>query len=875
MAKRAFPVLVCALSAATGFGQEFRATISGVITDPQAARIPGVKVTAVQIDTGAKFETVSDSDGLYSLPFLPPATYRLTAEASGFKRYQHDGVAAGANERIALDIKLEVGAITETIDVSGEQPILQTATASTGQVIDTQEIDHIPLSGRTPLALAQLAYGVVPTDDPRFTRPFDNAGPSGFSLGGTPARSNELLLDGSPDSTGNNRVAYNPPVDAVAELKVESFQADAAFGHTGGGTVNVVLKSGGNAFHGSLYEFNQNSGLNATPFFTNKNGAKKPVSRFNQYGGSFSGPVLLPKLLDGRNRLFFFFTYEGVKDALPAPSTNTVPTAAERGGDFSALLAQGASYTIYDPLSGVAEGSRIRRVPFANNILPANRISAIARNYLQYYPLPNQPGRGDGQDNYLSNSDGERNTFYNVLGRLDYNISDRNKLYFNIRNNLRTGNGGNALGRAVNDNPTATNGLARLNWGATADDVYTILPTFIVDSRINWTRFVEPQRNFSLGYDPTSLGFPAYIINNASRRVLPRISFSRFTGIGDTAGIDVPFDSFQIFESFTKIVGDHTFKFGADLRLYRESNTNYGYTNGNFVFGNNFTNGPLDNSPTPPLGQDFAAFLLGLPTSGNIEQNASRTSSNKYFAFYFQDDFRVKSNLTLNLGLRYEAETPTVERFDRNVRGFDSASPNPIAAAAIAAYAGNPIPEVPVNQFKVNGGLLFAGPGNRDTYSTPKLNFSPRFGLAWTPSALGTRTVVRTGAGLYYFNYGITGVNQYGFNQSTQLVSTLNGFLTPAATLANPFPNGIPGPTGSSLGLATFLGRGVSYYNPNPSYSVLVSLGVRHPARTGEKCAARSRLHGQQGDQLTSRRPAQRDSRSISERFTGAGPGDD
>ena len=354
--------------------------------------------------------------------------------------------------------------------------MLQTTTASTGQVISSAQIENMPVSGRTPLALAQLAFGVVPNTDPRFTRPFDNAGPSGFSMGGAPAQVNELLIDGAADNTGDLRVAYNPPMDAVTEVKAESFQADAAYGHSGGGTVNIITRSGTNQFHGTLYEFNQNSAFNATPFFTNKAGAKKPVSRFNQYGGSFSGPVRIPKLVDGRNKVFFLFAYEGVRDALPAPTTNTMPTAAERNGDFSALLNVGSVYQIYDPLTGVVQGGRVARQPFANNIIPADRISPIAKNYLQYYAQPNQPGQANGQANFLSNTDGERNRFYNTIGRLDVNLSDRHKFFFGARNNLRVGSGGNAFGKSVYDNPTSGNYLQRLNWGLTFDDVYTISP---------------------------------------------------------------------------------------------------------------------------------------------------------------------------------------------------------------------------------------------------------------------------------------------------------------------------------------------------------------------------------------------------------------
>ncbi len=798
--------------------QEFRATISGRVTDTQEAAISGVKIIAVQIGTGSKSETVSAGDGLYTLPFLAPGSYRLTAENSGFKRYMRDNFAVGANERLAVDIQLEVGAVTDTINVTSEAPVLNTASASTGQVIASAQIENMPVSGRTPLALAQLAFGVVPNTDPRFTRPFDNGGPAGFSMGGAPAQVNELLIDGAPDNTGNLRVAYNPPMDAVAEVKAESFQADAAYGHSGGGTVNVITRSGGNAFHGTLYEFNQNSAFNATPFFTNKSGAKKPVSRFNQYGGSFSGPVRIPKLFDGRNKVFFLFAYEGVKDALPAPSISTMPTDAERGGDFSSLLRVGSVYQVYDPLTGtVAAGGRIARTPFPNNTIPSNRISAIAKNYLQYYAQPNQPGQANGQANFLSNTDGERNRFYNVIGRLDVNISDRHKLFFTARNNLRVGSGGNAFGKTVYDNPTSGNYLQRLNWGTTLDDVYTISPTFLMNTRLNWTRFVEPLTNFSLGTDSTSLGFPSYLSANAPFKVVPRIAFSAFTGFGDTGGVQFPFDIYQIFESFTKIQGKHTLKFGVDARQYRESNLSAGYSNGSFTFGNNWTNGPLDNSPTAPIGQDFAAFLLGMPTAGQYDLNAWRQNKNNYYSIFLQDDIRLRSNLTINVGLRLEGETPTTERYNRTINGFDNSTASPIAARAIAAYTANPQAEIPASQFKVNGGPLFAGSGNTGIYATKKANFSPRIGFAWTPGFI-SKTVLRGGVGIFYFPYGVAGNQAPGFSQTTPLVATNDGYLTAASTLANPFPQGIQQPSGSSQGLATFAGKNITFYDPKPGY---------------------------------------------------------
>jgi hypothetical protein len=676
--------------------------------------------------------------------------------------------------------------------------------------------------------LAQIAFGVIPTSNPSQQRPFDNQGPSDFAMGGSPNRSNEILLDGAPNTTGNNRVAFNPPVDAVAEVKVESFQADAAYGHSGGGTVNVVMKSGTNSFHGSAYAFNQVSRFAATPFFTNRAGLRKSVTRYNQWGLTAGGPIMIPKIVDGRNRVFFFFAHEGIKDSLPLPTTATVPSAAQRNGDFSSLLALGNSFAIYDPATGVAEGARVRRQPFPGNIIPANRISAIARNYLNIFPGANQAGRNDGGDNFLSNTDGEVNDFNSFLGRLDLNLSSRHKFFLSTRFNDRIGLRGSRLGYAP-DHFTAANGTNRTNWGVTFDDVYTLTPTAVLNTRLNWTRFEEPRPNLSAGFDATTLGLPSYLVTNSTRPVLPRVGFDRYTAIGDTAGVTLPFDQYQLFASLTKVIGGHSLKLGFDGRWLRESGTNFGFSTGSFNFSSNWTRGPLDNAAASAIGQDLAGFLLGLPTSGSYEVNGARTNQAPYMAFFAQDDWRVKSNLTFNLGLRVERDFPTIERFNRSVNGFDTSSASPIEAAARAAYARNPIAEVPAGQFRVPGGLQFAGTNDRNIYETKPLYFSPRFGVAWSPAKLGGKTVLRAGFGIFIFPFGTLGVNQSGFNQTTALTPTLNGFLTPAATLANPFPTGIERPTGSSQGLGTFLGRAVQYYNEAPlnPYSIRWNLDIQ------------------------------------------------
>ncbi len=817
--------------------QEFRSTVSGIVADSQGGVIAGAKVAGKQVQTGAEFQTVSGSDGQYTLPFLPPGDFMLSVEAQGFKRFVREGIRIGTNQRISLDVTLEVGAVTENVTITAEIPLLETSTASSGQVIGTQLIENMPMNGRTPLVLAQLAFGVVPSSDPRFYRPFDNAGPSGFSMGGAVARSNELLLDGAPNTTRDSRVAYNPPVDAVQEVKVETFNVDAAYGHTGGGTVNVVMKGGTNRFHGTAYEFNQISNTAANQFFNNATNQPRPLVRFNQYGLTVGGPIYVPKLFDGRNRVFFFFGTERIKDALPRPERATVPTEAIRGGNFSQMLGVGSIYQIFDPATGVREGDRIRRQPFPGNLIPGNRISPIARNFMAFYPQPNAPGQPNTQDNLFIGQAGERNSFFNYLGRTDLNISDKNKLFFSMRNNERAGAGINALGYQVGQNAAAGTRFKRENWGATLDDVHTLSPSAVLDVRLNWTRFVEGNTNLFPDFDTGALGLPSYIAANARQSTLPRIIFpnATYTGVGSTASEETVFDIFQIFASVTKVVHSHTMKFGADLRHSRESGYAFGDSAGRYNFGTEWTRGPLDNSPGAPLGQEFASFLLGLPNGGQFDLNAHRTIDARYFALFLQDDWRVKRNLTLNLGLRAERDVPPKERWNRAVNGFDFATANPIQGAAAAAYARNPIAEVNPAQFQARGGLLFASDGNRKIFDTNPLYFSPRFGFSWSPEALGGKTVLRGGVGSFLFSYGVPGIQQPGFSQETLLVPTLDGYLSPSGTLANPFASGFDRPPGSSLGLATFNGRAVRYTVAdlkNP-YSVRWNFSVQRQLFTG------------------------------------------
>jgi hypothetical protein len=317
--KRILALSLFLLLAFAGYAQESRGTISGAVADPSGAAVAAARLVATEVRTGTKVQTVSDVTGHYNLPFLATGEYDLSVSVAGFKEFLRKGIQVGAGDHAVIDVRLEVGQTSTAVEVRAAVSMLNTENASAGQAISTKEVEDIPLNGGTPAMLQQLAIGVIATGTPTLVHPFDLSAPAAFSIGGTRPQTSELLVDGVPDATWDGRAAYNPPRDAVQEVRVKAFDADASFGHTGGGTVNQILKSGTNAFHGSLWEYNQPSNMVANDFFRNRSGQPQQITHFNQFGGTAGGPLMLPHY-DGRNKVFWFFAYEGLKDSQPAPA---------------------------------------------------------------------------------------------------------------------------------------------------------------------------------------------------------------------------------------------------------------------------------------------------------------------------------------------------------------------------------------------------------------------------------------------------------------------------------------------------------------------------------------------------------------------------
>jgi hypothetical protein len=812
-----------ALSACLSYAQEFRSTLSGKVTDPSGAVVANAKVAAIKTDTNSRFETVTNSDGLYTIPFLAPGPYSVTAEAPGFKKFTQSGLQIGSDTRVAQDITLSIGSASESVTVTSDAPQLESVSASAGQVITTHEVESLPVNGRAPMDLAILGYGVVNTGVRDQNRPFENSGFSTFAMGGAATGANAALLDGVPNvgtlGTINTRISFSPPVDSVVDVKVEAFNVDASYGGFGGGTVEITTKGGTNQLHGTASEFNQVSALAGTPFFTNAAGLKKPPYHQNLWTGTIGGPVWIPRVLNGRDRLFWYFAYEGFKDAYATPAFFTVPTTDEINGDFSHLLSLNngsKNYTLYDPNTAVLNGTVINRTAFPGNQIPANRLNPIAVNFLKtYMPAPNTAGVYDDTNNFNS-PENTVDRYHSFSGRTDVNISNKNKLTVSGRQSYwcQTGPSDIVLNLAYAQHP-----ICRDLWGGMIDDVHTFSPSFVGDLRLGFNRYNQYSFQFSSGYDPTQLGFPSYITANSTHLMMPLFTFS--DGYAGNAApssnyINQPYSTYQVFNSYTKIVGPHSVKFGGQMLLQDFTNITWLNATGGYTFDTGTWVKASSTATAPTLGGSMAQFLLGLPTSGSFDINSPAKDDSWYDVLFLNDDWRAASNLTINMGLRWEYGSPTVESHNRQTIGFDPAAMNQVWAAAAAAYAKNPLRQLSAGAFSAAGGLLFATSEHRDAYTTPHNSFAPRFGISWSPKSMRNKTVFRAGTGIFYYNYGVLTSQQPGFSVSNPYVATNNSFLTPATTLSNPFPNGIQQSAGAAAGVNTFLGQSVTFYNPHP-----------------------------------------------------------
>jgi len=784
MLRRIIGALLCAVLASAGgtYAQDIRGSISGRVMDTTGGVLIGASVLVENVNKGVVTRVTTNESGLYHALYLEPGTYRVTAESPGLRRAVRDRVELNVESRLTIDIKLEASAGSEEVQVIAEQPVLETSTATSGQVVDSKTIEEMPLADGVAYFLARLAPGVEFTADPKFTRPMDNVNLAGVTASGlvratAPGENNsvsstEFNLDGAPNMISQNRLGYSPPSSAVQEFKVSTALFDAQYGQGGGGSVSLSLKSGTNNFGGEISYFNRDESRSANTFWANKLEQSKEARDYHRATMTLHGPIQ-------KNKTFFMVSAEYLFDNAPEPIIDEVPTELMRRGDFSEL-----NILMYDPATsrrvpGTTAGSFVTvRDPFPGNKIPESRISPVAQALLPYFPLPNIPREQWGA-NASRNFYTDRNRPYKYdggLARVDHVVNEKNRVFLNLFRNWREEDRSNWSGTELSQLFTY-----RTNTGAILGWTSTLSPTTVVDVRFNAHKFGDWGKP-ATSLTAADLGFnQAYVDLTRGLQNIPNFDFDTYNDLGRGFS-DVPYFTSGILPTITHIRGNHTFKGGAELRMIRETSHSPGEQAGSFEYRNGPT-GAGSTNPGSGTHRDFSSFLLGIPNGGGFDTNTERANQVFYSGAFIQDDWRVSGKMTVNLGLRWETEFGMSERENRNTRGFDFDTPSPVDAAARARlatdFAANPATYavttgatqylVTPQTFHANGGYVFANDQQRSLWSTKKLNVLPRAGITYK---LMDKLVLRAGAGFYQLPYKLSGIDQRGFSRRTGLRAT-------------------------------------------------------------------------------------------------------
>jgi len=766
--------------------QTFTATIVGTVHDATGAVVPQAKVVAINTGTNARAEAFSDEQGNFTVWSLPPGPYVLEAEAAGFKKLVRSGIVLQVQQQARLDLTLELGAITESISVTAAASRLESTTSTLGKVVENRRIRDLPLNSRNVYSLLFLTPGTAGSVG-------NNYNNVSFTINGSANR--DIIIDGvtstQPTVNGVVGVSVFPPVDAIEEYKVLSSNMPAEFGRASGGVLNMVYKSGTNEFHGSAFEFLRNSVLDSNNFFANRNGVALGSFKRSQFGATLSGPIQ-------RDRTFFLVAYEGLRQRSYSATATSVPTDPELRGNFAeSLAANGQLIRIFDPFSTRANpaGAGFIRDQFPGNVIPASRMDPVALNAMKFYPKPNTAGHPvTRRDNFFKTAVSPLNTD-NWDVRVDRILSTRQRMFGRYSHRLVVSHAPQFFDDAITIGEGRTNEENRAR-NAVLEYSNTLSPTSVFTGRLGFARAGYLLSNQGLGFLPSSLGLPTSIDAAVDKQMFPGFSASGYRGLGGGDHRWNPFMTYSAIASLAKISGAHSFKFGFEGRLIRV-NVWEARSAGSFAFTAGFTQGPNPNTASATAGNGVASMLLGTASSGNLIQAWKNVASQSvYYSGYIQDDWRVTRSLTLNLGLRYEMDTPRTERYDR-MNFFDPGVPSPLAST-VPGYSN------------LQGGLVFVGVNGRTRrqQAYDYNNLAPRLGLAYQ---MNDKTVIRMAYG-HMFGSSLMAaqgtVGPFGFRTENPLIGSLDG-ITPFNLLRNPWPQGFNPPPGASEGLLTQSGANI------------------------------------------------------------------
>lgn len=817
-----FLLLLLSFFFPTASAQTATGTVEGTVTDSSGAVIPQCHIVVRELQTNSERATDSGDDGYFAIPLLPTGNYELDVTKQGFKTYTRSPLHLDVNQQMDLTVQLDVGSASQVVNVIAQAPLLETATSSVGQVVGNQQIGQMPLSNRNILQLDTFVPGLLDFGATSAPATSGSVGFGRFEANGGPTNSNEFMLDGASDVVANlNSTNIIPTIDAVQESKILTSNIPAEFGRTGGIVFNATYKSGTNSLHGTLYEFNRNAVFNANSWVNDHNHQAKIFSNINTFGATLGGPVLIPKIFNGKDRLFFFTNYEGYRDVTPVSLLLTVPTLAERGGDFSNLRdANGNLIKIYDPTTTTSTGgNNYTRQQFSYNnvanVIPPSQLDSVGTKLMSYYPEPNATptNTNSNTSNFLTHT-----SAYNVQNewslKIDYNLNENNKLFARYSSSNQGGGAANEFGAtpscsecAVHSNPAGPYSprgggaaLYVIPKNAVIGYTHVISPTTLLDLRAVLNRQLITRTPQASGFDLTTLGMPGSLNAAQYYKQFPGITVSNFEGLGTHANGDLLVrgdTTIAANGSLTLIRGHHSIKTGGDFRMFRYDES--GGTN-NLTPGFTFDQAWTQQNPfvsNTLQGSGLASMLIGVPTSGTVITPAATALQWFYGAVYVQDDWKATDRLTLNLGVRYDIETPYTDRYNRATY-FSPTVTN--AATAVDPSAV--------------GGLQFVAKdtGSRWRFPANYKDFAPRLGLAFRVT---NSTVFRAAYGMLYqpiltYGFGAGNYGTQGYSQTTSMVVSTDGGLTPANYVDNPFPAGLVKPTGNTLGSSTFLGQSVT-----------------------------------------------------------------
>ncbi|MGA8028019.1 MAG: carboxypeptidase-like regulatory domain-containing protein, partial [Bryobacteraceae bacterium] len=794
-------------------GQSFTSSITGIITDPSGASVTGAKVELKNVAINDVHDFTSRNDGSYQFNNLLPGTYQLTVTAPGFQTYIQDNLILQAQTNSSVNVSLTVGNTQQKVEVTASAVLVDTETANHSVTLDSHLLASLPNSTRNPLNFVFAVAGTTPA--PSGSGQTQNYGTldqmsSNFGLNGGRTGEAEILIDGAPSQAVDwGGLMVSPLQDSVQEQQIVQNTYDAQFERAGAGIVTLITKGGSNQFHGEAYDYLQNSALDANSWSNNKYGFPKGQFKQNQFGGNVSGPILK------RWNLFFFGAYEGLRQPNTQTILTTVPTLAERNGNFAGVLnADGTPDLIYNPFTTTpldTTGNDYTRTPFVGNQIPSNLINPVGQRIVNLYPMPNRPGMGASDlNNYAGQAAGQ---WVNdkMDTRFDWEQSTKHRMFVRWSDRFRQ----NQVYPCFFCNGADT-GVNQYNNGfqVALNDTVTPSATWVINSYVSYSRWEEQHISQGFGVASAStIGLPnslfqapvfPYVSADNGFSSLGSGTFERFARTSDTAQVNL-----------TKVFTRHTLKFGANFDVQMINVINEAA--GNFNFSSAQTS--CDPNPSGPCmalngtsiesGNSIASMLLGTASGGQQGINLDPAESLHSYGAYIQDQWRVNSRLTVNAGVRYENQRPATERYNR-LTYFDLGVVNPISTAV------SPLYNEPISQVfgrPLTGGFEYAGTNGNGRYGWYPNNhdFAPRVGIAYK---ITDRLVARLGAGIFFLPpsalIGDDGGQSIGYSSNTSYVATQDNGFVPLNLVSNPFPYGINQPTGSSQGLNTLVGGGIN-----------------------------------------------------------------